>query len=157
MFKPILLVVSVSLLTHGTALGQPYPENPLRMEAVENVAEDLEAYIPGRMKGEEVTGLSVALIRENRIVWNRGYGVSNSLTGAMIDTNTVFYVASLGKAVAGYLALKQFAKEALSIDEPLALYDQGVWLPNSSDHQNITLRHLLTHTSGLSNFLRDQK
>jgi len=153
----MLRLVIVSLMIIGLASGQSYPEHPLRMEAVENVTEDLEKFIPERISEEGVSGLSVALIRENRIVWNRGYGITNSITGAKVDTHTVFSVASLGKAVAGYLALKQLEEGRLSLDESLGVYDKSRWLPSTDGHDSITLRHLLTHTSGLSNFLRDQK
>jgi CubicO group peptidase (beta-lactamase class C family) len=62
----------------ATASG---PEPSLRIsEPLEEVVADLETYIPERMSEAGVPGLSIALIRDGRIVWTRGFGVTNVIT-----------------------------------------------------------------------------
>jgi CubicO group peptidase (beta-lactamase class C family) len=128
------------------------PEPPLRLsEPVNAVVADLAGYIPERMREADVPGLSIALIRDGQIVWTEGFGVANTITRQPVVPETVFEVASISKVVAAYTALRLVEAGELSLDEPVASYLSEVWLPPSQYGDAITLRHLLTHTSGLTN------
>ncbi len=65
--------------------------------------------------------------------------------------DTVFEVASISKVIAAYAALGLVERGVLSLDEPVHHYLSQPWLPPSAYAEQITLRHLLTHTSGLTN------
>jgi CubicO group peptidase (beta-lactamase class C family) len=147
----------ILMLQAAYAQNDAVPDPPLRTDSFESVITDLEQFIPEQMAKDNVIGLSVAFIREGKIVWERGFGVTNSLTRTPVTPQTVFSAASLGKAVSAYLAMQMVSEGKLSLDAPLITQLKTPWLPRSNDHDAITLRHLLTHTSGLSNFLRDQK
>jgi CubicO group peptidase (beta-lactamase class C family) len=126
---------------------------PLRLaDPIATVVADLERYIPERMREARVPGLAVALIRDNQIVWTEGFGVANTLTQRPVTPTTVFEAASNGKVVAAYIALQLVAEGKLSLDAPLHTYlGETSWLPPSMYRDSITLRHLLPHSSGLSN------
>jgi CubicO group peptidase (beta-lactamase class C family) len=147
----------VLMLQAAYAQNDVVPDPPLRSDSLENVIAELEQFIPEQMAKDKVTGLSCALIRDGKIVWTRGFGITNSLSRAPVTTQTVFSVASQGKAISAYLAMKMVEQGKISLDAPLVTQLKTPWLPRSSDHDAITLRNLLTHTSGLSNFLRDQQ
>lgn len=136
------------------------PAPPLRLsEPLTTVVADLERYIPGRMQEARVPGLAVALIRDGRIAWAEGFGVANTLTQTPVTSATVFEVASNGKVAAAYIALQLVEEGKLSLDMPLETYCDAAWLSSSEYRDEITLRHLLTHSSGLSNnmLLRPQR
>ncbi len=123
---------------------------PLRVsEPVDSVIADLKSYIPDRMHEAEVPGLAIALIRNNRIVWTDGFGVANRWTDRPVSSKTVFEVASISKVVTAYTALRLVEEGKLSIDEPVHHYLKKPWLPPSVLGDKITLRHLLSHSSGL--------
>ena len=65
--------------------------------------------------------------------------------------DTVFEAASISKVIAAYAALVLVERGVLSLDEPVHHYLSQPWLPPSTYAEQITLRHLLTHTSGLTN------
>ena len=155
----ILLLCAVVCSMTSSVFSQTLPvaDPPLRSDSTEDVIADLEAFIPDRMKEDQVTGLSIALIREHKVVWQKGFGMVNSITRERVTPETVFSAASLGKAVSAYLALQMVDEGGLSVDKPLHAYLHQPWLPQTQDHNAITLRHVLTHTSGLSNFLRDEQ
>lgn len=157
MQKILFWVVLGIMLEHAFAQDQEISDPPLRADSHEQIIADLEAFIPAHMTADGVTGLSLALIRDGKIVWERGFGVTNRLTQKPVTPQTVFSVASLGKPVSAYLAMHMVGEGKLSLDAPLTSLFKTPWLPRSSAHDSITLRHVLTHTSGLSNFLRDQK
>jgi len=123
---------------------------PLRVsESVDSVIADLKYYIPDRMNESEVPGLAIALIRNNQIIWTEGFGVTNRLTGSPVSSKTVFEVASISKVVTAYIALRLVEEGKLSIDKPVHNYLKKPWLPPSDFADKITLRHLLSHSSGL--------
>ncbi len=136
-------------LTHTQA--QPKEEAPLRLlEPVETVVADLEAYLPGRMREAGVPGLAIVLIRGKQLAWSRGFGLANTITGRAVTPETVFEAASISKVVTTYTALRLVEQERLALDEPLGAYLSEPWLPPSDSADAITLRHLASHSSGLT-------
>jgi CubicO group peptidase (beta-lactamase class C family) len=101
------------------------------------------------MNEEDVPGLSIALIRNSRVVWTEGFGVTNTLTGKPVTSETVFETASISKVVNGYTALRLVEEDVLLLDNPVHVYLNIPWLPPSAYADKITLRHLLSHSSGL--------
>lgn len=123
---------------------------PLRVsEPKDVVIADLKSYIPDRMKEADVAGLAIALIRNNQVVWTEGFGVANHWTDKPVSSKTAFEVASISKVVTAYVALRLVETGKLSLDEPVHTYLKKAWLPHTTLGDKITLRHLLSHSSGL--------
>ena len=118
------------------------------------MARALSLYIPRRMAEEDVRALSVAVIADGEIVFEQGYGRADTFGSEPVTANTLFEAASLGKSVAAVGALSMVREGALDLDMPLGAKLTEPWLGDGDDHQLITLRHVLTHTSGLTNFIR---
>jgi CubicO group peptidase (beta-lactamase class C family) len=152
MSRAILVMATVSaLLWRGSLASESDPSRTTTA-----LIADLEQFIPLEMSRAHTPGIGLALIRNHRIVWERGFGVTNTITRYPVDTETTFPVASLGKPVAAYIALRLAARGLLDLEQPLGRQLQTPWIPNPG-HDAVTPRHLLTHTSGLSNFLGDQE
>ncbi len=62
--------------------------------------------IDERMKHHGVPGVSIAVIKDYKILWVKHYGVTDKETNKAIDGNTLFQAASISKPVAAYAALK---------------------------------------------------
>jgi CubicO group peptidase (beta-lactamase class C family) len=105
------------------------------------------------MREAGVPGLSIALVRDFEVVWSRGFGVKNIITGGDVTEGTVFEVASNSKVVTAYAALRLVDQGRISLDEPVAGYLSEPWLPPSEWADRITLRHLASHSSGLTDQL----
>ena len=123
---------------------------PLRnSEPIDSVIADLKSYIPARITEANVPGLAIALIRNNQVAWTDGFGVANRWTDKLVSSKTVFEVASISKVVTAYIALRLVESGKLSLDEPVHNYLKKPWLPPTALSNKITLRHLLSHSSGL--------
>lgn len=134
--------------------GESLQTPPLRLsEPVEDVIADLEQYIPERMAERNIPGVAIALIHDNEVVWEEGFGVASTVTGEPVTSETVFEVASLSKPVLAYTALRLVDRGLLSLDEPLVDYLPGPWLPPSKYSDIVTMRHTLSHTSGITSNL----
>ena len=142
-----LAVICSVPLCPGSSLAQ---DSPLRTaEPVSSVIADLRSYIPERMSEAGVPGVSVALIRNHEVVWTDGFGVSNRLTGEPVSSESTFETASISKTIAAYTALRLVEEGKLSLDKPVHIQLTKPWIPSSALSDRITLRHLLSHSSGL--------
>lgn len=116
----------------------------------------LENDVPALMKGANIPGMAVALIRNGRLVWAHSYGVSHSGTGQPVTPSTIFEAASLSKVVAAYGVLKLADEGRLNLDAPLVQYlgnDYGV--ENDERVKLITARMVLSHCTGFPNWRPD--
>ena len=107
----------------------------------------IDAIVQRHMKLPGAVGLSVAVARGDEVVYSRAYGSANLEFPAPADGETVFRIASVTKQFTAAAILKLAERDKLALDDPLARF-----LPDFPTHgQEITLRHLLTHTSGIPN------
>ncbi|MFO0915002.1 MAG: serine hydrolase [Pirellulales bacterium] len=91
-----------------------------------------------------------ALIAQNdSIVLNRGYGVRTADSSQTNDASTVFLIYSATKPITATVVLKLVDDGKLSLDDPI-----NKFFPDFSHGGTITVRHLLSHTSGLYDFTR---
>lgn len=96
----------------------------------------------------DAPGCAVGVSRDGRTIFENGYGMANLETGTPITPASIFHVASVSKQFTA-MAVMLLAREGkLSLDDDIRRH-----LPEIPDYgHRITIRHLLTHTSGL----RDQ-
>jgi len=113
---------------------------------------DLNNFITRQIDSLKVEGLSIAIIRNNKIIYIKGFGYKNSLTKEKVTSETVFEAASLSKPVFAYFVLKQVEKGLLDLDKPLYKYLPLKEIENDERHKLITARMILCHTSGLPNW-----
>lgn len=141
----VLLALCLATMPPPTAA-----QEPLRLsESVESVVRDLDGFLPEYLRAESVPGAAVALVRDGEVVWTGGFGVANAFTRRPVGPDTVFEVASNSKVVTAYLALRLVDQGTLALDEPLNAYLSEPWLPPTEARDVITLRHVLSHSSGL--------
>lgn len=99
-------------------------------------------------RGTESPGCALGVSRNGRVVYERGYGMANLETGTPITPASIFHVASVSKQFTAMSIMLLARDGKLSIDDDIRKY-----LPEIPNYgTTITIRHLLTHTSGL----RDQ-
>ena len=152
LFIVLFLLMGMVAIIQMTALATEahQQEPPLRLsEPVEDIIADLESYIPEYMHENDIPGVAIALIQDGEVVWTEGFGVANTLTRQPVSAETLFEVASNSKVVTAYVALRLVDQGLLSLDEPLNAYLPEPWLPPSEYRDAITLRHVLSHSSGL--------
>ena len=112
----------------------------------------LKAEIPRIMESTKVPGLSIAVIRDARILWRQGFGVKLAGSNQRVDNDTVFDVGSVSKTVFAYAVMKLCERGILNLDTPLTRYTPVRIIDNDPRLDLITARHVLSHTSGLQNW-----
>lgn len=116
---------------------------------------ELQQSIPQLMQEFSVPGLSVALIKDAKISFSRGFGVRSVDTKELVNTETIFEAASLSKPVFAYAALKLCDRGLLKLDEPLSNYLPEPYIADDPRIKLVTMRHVLTHTPGFPNWRRN--
>ena len=102
--------------------------------------------------GEPPFGLAAVVLSNGKIAKTVYAGRHGIWFGQPVDGDSVFQGASLGKTLASWLALRMVAEGKLELDGALRNYTDGEpWAVPPELGERITLRHVLTHTSGLDN------
>ena len=108
-------------------------------------ADRADEYVRGEMQRQKIPGLSLVVLKDGKIVKAAGYGVADRKTNTPATPETVYKIGSISKQfiATGIMLLAQDGK--LRVDDPVSKY-----LPDTPDTWSaITIRHLLTHTSGI--------
>jgi len=96
----------------------------------------------------DTPGIAVSVIKDNKVIYQKGFGIANLEYGIPITTKTKFHVASLSKQFTAFMILKLEDEGLLFINDDVRTY-----IPELPDYgKKITINHLLTHSSGI----RDQ-
>lgn len=119
----------------------------------------LKKRIPEMMDSAGVPGLSVGIIKKGKLVWSKGFGVSNKATQKRVTANTVFEAASLSKPMFAYICMKLVEQGILDLDKPLTEYvskdsiEKLFLFHKIQDNRfyKITARMCLSHSAGLPN------
>jgi len=162
-FKKFVLLLFVTVPA-CTAYGQTNPQYPEEKEAViKEVEENLFSGIPAeknpvkwtlreRMKHYHVNGVSIAVIKDFKIDWVRGYGWADSAGQRPVTPATLFQAASISKSLnaVGVLKLVQEGKLGLYSDINKYLKSWKFPYDSLSDGKEITVANLLSHTAGLT-------
>ena len=113
---------------------------------------NLEQHIAESMRENRVPGASIAIIRDAKIAWAKGFGVRDQTTGAPVGEDTVFSAQSMSKPVFAYRVMKLHEQGVLDLDAPLTRYTPDLFVEHDPRLQEITARRVLSHTSGLPNW-----
>lgn len=113
-------------------------------------AQPIDAFIAKTMDEAGIVGLSAAVIVDRKVVWMKGYGFADPRRGVPFRPDTVMNIGSISKTFTGVALMQAVQDGKLSLDE-----DINAYLPYkvSNPHRpgaKITLRHLATHTSGIT-------
>lgn len=123
-------------------LPKPEPDVPTetRLETLKRAFEEASA-------GQMFSG-TVLIARHGKVLFRGAYGEADRARHIPISLETPFFIASLGKLFTGVAVAQLVSEGKLSYDQPIIRYLPDY--PNKAAASKITLRELLTHTSGLA-------
>ena len=98
----------------------------------------------------DLPGLAIVVIKDDRPIFVRAYGMADKEAGIKADTDTLYYIASSTKSFTALAAAMLDQEAKIKLSDALTKYTPGVHFKNDIPDK-ITIRDLLTHTSGLRN------
>jgi CubicO group peptidase (beta-lactamase class C family) len=109
---------------------------------------DADDLILRLMSREIVHGVALALIKDGRIVLEKGYGVRDLETQAPVTTATLFNIGSISKSFTALGVAQLVDQQKADLDVPVINYLPDMQLSDPALAQALTLRRLLSHSSG---------
>jgi len=96
-----------------------------------------------------IPGGAVVIIKDGRVVFQKGFGVKEKGETEKVDENTIFRLGSVSKGFASVLAGVLVDDRQLNWDKPVSDYLESFKLNDLEQTDRVTLKHILSHTSGL--------
>jgi CubicO group peptidase (beta-lactamase class C family) len=129
-------------------LGWIQPASADETDACDPTVAAIDSFIKQEMEQQRIPGLSLAVVANQELVFTRGYGLANVELKSPALAESVYEVASITKQFTAVAILLLVQDHKLTLDDPL-----GRLLPGGPESWNkITVRQLLTHTSGIPDF-----
>src|SRR3954470_2031258 len=129
---------------------------------------EIDAILQARVDAADVPGVVAMAATEHSVIYQGAFGARSMGSAARMSADTIFSIASMTKLLTSVAALQLVERDKLKLDEPAARIDPTLGSPQALDgfdaqgapqlraaRKPITLRHLLTHTSGFSYQLWD--
>ena len=130
-------------------IANPEPEEWVMDESLARYLEEFELDFVEGLNSEGIPGAAVAIVKDGRVVFQKGFGVKEKGKPESVDEHTVFRLASVSKGFASILT-GLFVEEGLvSWDNPVTRYLEAFRLNDPDQTNRVQIRHLLSHTSGL--------
>jgi CubicO group peptidase (beta-lactamase class C family) len=110
--------------------------------------QDIDAFLQKTLADNRVPGLSVVVVQDDRIVFMKGYGQAGG--GRPVTPQTPFYLGSTSKTITALAVMQLVEQGKVELDAPVERYLPWFQVADQVASRQITVRHLLNHTSGLS-------
>jgi len=110
--------------------------------------EKIDSFVREKMKSKNIPGLSLAVVREGKIVLAKGYGMANLELSTPANEKTCFLLYSITKSFTAMATMMLVEEGKISLEDPISKYLKdlpAIW-------NRVTIRQLLNHTSGIKNW-----
>jgi len=111
----------------------------------------VDKFMLERMEFFEIPGATLSLIKDNKIIYNQTYGVTNSNTKNPVTARTLFEAGSITKLVFSFAVMRLYERGEIDLDKPLYQYLASSDIDDER-YKLMTARLVLSHQSGLSNW-----
>jgi CubicO group peptidase (beta-lactamase class C family) len=132
---PIIVAALLALAPRSAAAQEPYP--------------GLEAYIARAMAAWHVPGLGVAIVRNDTVIYVKGFGLRRFDSTEPVDENTLFEIGSSSKAFTATLTAMMVSDGRMRFDDRIGDYLPAFRLADPVANAEVTLRDGLSHRSGI--------
>jgi len=152
----------ITLLLFTLFVGQVFAQNKSLPKRIKDVENNLIPFVPvkdfkgwniiDRMKYYKVPGVSIAVIKDYKIDWAKGYGLADTSKNIPVTTETMFSAGSISKFLMAVTALKMVENGQIELEKPINDYLTS-WKITENDFTKktpITLQMLLSHSAGTS-------
>lgn len=110
----------------------------------------LEQRIQQYVAAQKMVGLALAVVQGTEITYARGFGMTSVEDGGLpVTPHTLFCIGSISKTLTATLVMRLVEQGTLDLDVPIVAYLPGFTFSDPELGQRVTLRHVLSHTTGL--------
>jgi CubicO group peptidase (beta-lactamase class C family) len=128
-------------------------QTPITSAELEDIIAQYRQEIPQLMAEQNVPGLAIAVVDDEKILWTEGFGFTDSDRRVSVTPDTIFSVQSMSKLFTATGVMQAVQDGLLDLDAPITTYLPDFTVNSIFEEQperKITLRHLLSHTAGFT-------
>ena len=153
-----IFLIPVVVFLFYLAFAKSEPETPVAGPDPEEwvMDDDLAAYLDQfeqefvqGLNAKRIPGAAVAIVKDGRVVFQKGFGVKEKGKNDPVNEDTVFRLGSVSKGFASVLAGVLVEEGVVEWDHPVSGYLEEFRLNDPEQTGRVQVRHLLSHTSGL--------
>ena len=141
-FFALLCLILMLAPAIGTANASPTRQGETDFAAI-------DAYITEQMKALGIPGMALGVVQNGQIAHLQGFGVADS-SGRAVTPQTPFYIGSVTKSFTALAVMQLVEAGKIELDAPVQRYLPWFELADKEASAQITMRHLLNQTSGIS-------
>lgn len=147
----ILLLFPFVLICCKGAANAPHDNNPpAKIVKPDYIfVNEFEKFVREIMVESHIPGAAIAIVQDTTILLLKGYGVKTYGTTDSVDIHSVFRIASVSKGFASMLTGILVQEKQMSWDDKVIKYLPDFKLKNATSTQQLSIRNILSHTSGL--------
>jgi CubicO group peptidase (beta-lactamase class C family) len=140
------------LILNAVAIAAPFAARAQNSSSTDNaLSAKVDVYVNGEMRAEKIPGMALAIVRDGKMVKAQGYGLANIELDVPVKPETIFQTGSVGKQFTATAVMMLVEDGKIRLDDPV-----GKYLPRTpASWSKITVRSLLTHTSGIADYESD--
>jgi len=129
--------------------AEPEPEEWVMDRSLVMFLEEFEQGFTEGLNNEQIPGAAVTIVKDGRVLMQKGFGVKEMGKHENVDEHTVFRLGSVSKGFASVLTGMLAEEGVINWDVPISHYLNEFRLSDPVQTDRVQIRHLLSHTSGL--------
>jgi len=111
----------------------------------------IDTYLQSKMRELRLPGLALAIVQDDQVIYQRGFGKADP-SGRAVTPQTPFVLGSLSKSFTALAIMQLVEAGKINLDAPVQRYLPWFRVADLDASARVTIRHLLTHTSGISKY-----
>jgi len=145
--KRSFLCLSLSFFILMTSLNSEVPENDFRVTSALKL---VEVWLDSEIAYKDIPGISAGIIDDQTLLWSKGFGYANIDKKILAAPDTIYSICSISKLFTSIAIMQLRDQGKLDLDKPIKTYLPWFDIQDTfPDASPITLRGILTHSSGL--------
>jgi CubicO group peptidase (beta-lactamase class C family) len=116
--------------------------------AQEAATAKIDEFVKAEMQKQKIPGVSLAVVRDGRLIYAKGYGFANVEHQVAVKPETIFQSGSVGKQFTAMAVMMLVEEGKIGLDDKISKY----FADAPAEWKDITVRNLLTHTSGMTDY-----
>ena len=168
--KKIIFALTIIFLVSGCSQTSSTFDLPENQGVSSERLDRIDFYLNKAIKDNQIPGAVALIRRNNKIIYNKAFGYSDVENKIMYSTDDIFRIASMTKAVTSLAVLMLWEEGEFNLDDPIEKYipefkdlkvltdfneTDSTYLSKPAENK-ISIRHLLTHTSGIGYGVHDE-
>jgi CubicO group peptidase (beta-lactamase class C family) len=154
LFLVLVLICLTGISLHAqTSIGVPSGRQEIEESLAREVAGKLAKWLPGQIKKVKIPGAVIAVVDDQKMIWEKTYGYIDGPGSRLVDAETLFCVRSMSKNFTALAVLIAVQDGLVDLDTPIKEYLPGFTVHSRfgpHPEKRITLRHMLAHRAGFT-------